>query len=172
MLRAVETIEKTLAESGATGLKDLLGEIAWALLGIDGGATGPLFGSLFLGMADATGGRDSVGADDLAAMLEAGLASVRKRTRAQLGDKTLLDALIPAVEALRGAAGRDADPNTGLREAAEAAERGAAATKDLQARFGRAKNIGERSVGHADPGATTVALIFRGFVEGLGPCRT
>jgi len=175
MLRAIERMEGVLAAAGTKGLKALLDEVGWALLGVDGGAVGPLFGSLFLGMAAAAEGKETIDAGGLAAMLEAGLAAVRKRTKAQVGDKTLLDALVPAVEAMRAAAECGADPDEALGRAADAACRGAESTKALVARFGRAKHVGEKSVGHADPGAMTVSLVFRGFAEGIGSharCRT
>jgi dihydroxyacetone kinase-like protein len=136
-------------------------------MGVDGGATGPLFGMLFMGMSDAVEGKEALESPDVAAAFEAGLASVQKQTKARVGDKTLIDALVPAVAALRAAADDGADPATALEAAAQAAAQGAESTKDLQARFGRARNIGEASKGYADPGATSVSLVFRGFAEAL-----
>ena len=114
-----------------------------------------------------TDGKDAIDVATLAAMFEAGLASVKTLTKAKPGDKTMIDALVPAVEAVQKAAGNGASITDALERGAQAAEEGAAATKDMQARFGRAKNIGEKSVGNADPGATSVSLIFKGFVEGV-----
>ncbi|MBN1417668.1 MAG: dihydroxyacetone kinase subunit L [Planctomycetes bacterium] len=167
MLRAIECMERVIADPGARGWKAILGDVGWALLGVDGGATGPLFGSFFLGMAEAAEERDAVDAGALAGIFEAGLAALRKRTKAQVGDKTMIDALVPAVAAMRQAVEGGADPAKALGQAAEAALRGAESTKAFPARFGRAKNVGEKSVGHADPGATTVSLVFRGFAEGI-----
>jgi len=135
---------------------------------VDGGATGPLLGMLFLGMSEAVEGKDALDAASTAAMFEAGLASLQKHTRAQPGDKTMIDALVPATAALRQAADEGADAAAALAAAAEAAHQGAQATADMQARFGRARSIGEASKGHPDPGATSMALIFRGFAEALG----
>ena len=168
MLRAMNALEKMIEASGSSDIKGLLYDAGWAVMGIDGGATGPLFGAFFMGMSEPAEGRDTLDADTLAAMFEAGLASVQKNTRAKVGDKTVIDALVPAVNAMRTASDEGRGVAEALALAAKAAEQGAASTRDLQARFGRAKNIGERSVGAQDPGAKSVSLIFRGFAEGLG----
>ncbi len=168
MSRAMTKAEEAI-EAEATGqLKALLTDIGWAIMGADGGATGPLFGMFFMGMADAVGEADALDAKALAEAFGAGLAALEKQTTARPGDKTLMDAIVPAVAALRESAEAGASPAEALAAAAEAAERGAEATKDLQARFGRAKNIKEASVGSADPGATSAALLFRGFAEACG----
>jgi len=167
MARAMAEIEDTAAQPAGDTIQSLLHDAGWALMGVDGGAAGPLFGTLLMSMAEAASGKESLDADALASLFEAGLAGVRKWTRAEVGDKTMLDALVPAVRALREAASAGADVPDALRAAAEAAETGAVETKDLQARFGRAKHIGEASIGTQDPGATSVSLMFRGFSEGV-----
>ena len=148
------------------GLKALLYDVGWAVLGADGGSTGPLFGMLFMGMSDALGEEEGLDPALLAAAFRSGLASVRAQTKAQPGDKTMIDALVPAVEALCAAAEGGAEAAEMLRLAAEAARAGAEATSALQARFGRARNIKEQSIGTQDPGATSVSLIFKGFLKG------
>ena len=167
MKRAMGAIEKAIVDSPARDLKGLLTDVGWAVLGVDGGSTGPLLGTFFTGMADAAGERASLDAAAAAEVFEAGLAGLRKQTKAQVGDKTMIDALVPAVEALRAAAGAGDGVAVAMAKAAEAAERGAASTTDLQAKFGRARNLGERSKGSPDPGATSASLIFRGFAEAL-----
>ena len=167
MVRATGCIEKAIADCGVPRIKDLLQGIGWAIMGVDGGATGPLFGTLFMSMADAAGPDDPLDVQGLATMFEAGLAGVRKRTKAQSGDKTMIDALVPAIDILRAAANAGADIPEAMGQAADAALKGAESTKTMQARFGRAKNIGEKSVGEQDPGATSVALMFRGFAQGV-----
>ena len=167
MVRGMGIVAKTIDESKGGDIKTLLSDIGWAVMGVDGGAAGPLFGSFFGGMSEPADGRDVIDAATLAAMFEAGLASVKTLTKAKPGDKTMIDALVPAVEAVQKAAGEGAGITDALERGAWAAEEGAAATKDMQARFGRAKNIGEKSVGNADPGATSVSLIFKGFIEGV-----
>jgi len=167
MLRAVTRLEQTLDGSSTAGMGNLLKEVGWAILGVDGGATGPLFGTFFMSASEAVGERDTLDAEGLASMLEAGLRGVRKRTQADVGDKTLMDALVPAVEAARGGDENDPDVLAVLRMVAEAAEDGAGSTEQLRARFGRAKNLGEGSVGSEDPGARSVALMFQGFLDGI-----
>ena len=167
MARAMGKAEQAIANAGSREPKSLLSDVGWAIMGVDGGATGPLLGTLFMGMADAVPDTGSLDASALAAAFEAGLAALQKQTRAKVGDKTMMDALVPAVEALRAAANAGSDPAAALAAAAAAAEQGAAATKELQARFGRARNIKERSIGSQDPGATSISLIFRAFADSV-----
>jgi len=167
MVRAMGLVERTLTECAAPDLKGMLNDVGWAVMGVDGGAAGPLTGALLMGMAEAAGDGRPLDAAGVAAMFEGGLAKVRTYSQAQVGDKTMLDALVPAVEALRAAAAAGDGAVAAMRKAAEAAEKGAASTKDMLARFGRARNLGERSRGFADPGATSISLIFRGFAEAL-----
>jgi phosphoenolpyruvate---glycerone phosphotransferase subunit DhaL len=171
MKRAMGNAEKAIDESAGAGLGDLLQNIAWAVMGTDGGATGPLFGTFFMGLSEGIGAVAVLDAPAVATAFESGLASIQKQTPAKLGDKTMLDALIPAVEALRKAAGEGQDVAAVLAQAAAAAEAGAAATKNLRARQGRARNLGDRSIGSQDPGATSVGLMFRGFAEALAAGR-
>lgn len=163
MARAMALVEKAIADCKKKDLKSLLNDVGWAVMGVDGGATGPLLGTFFLGMADAVAGKKPLDAKGLAALFEAGLAALQKQTKAQVGDKTLMDALIPAVAALRAAADAGQDVAASLAAAASAAEQGAISTKNFPAKFGRAKNLGERTLGHQDPGATSLSLIFKGF---------
>jgi dihydroxyacetone kinase-like protein len=163
MARAMGKAEAAIEAESTGQLKSLLLDIGWGIMGVDGGATGPLLGTLFMGMADAVGEAESLDASALADAFAAGLAALEKQTRARPGDKTLMDALVPAVTALRDTATAGGSPADALQAAAEAAEGGAEATKELQARFGRARNIKEASVGSPDPGATSMALLFRGF---------
>ncbi|MDI9385334.1 MAG: dihydroxyacetone kinase subunit DhaL [Verrucomicrobiota bacterium] len=167
MTRAMGQVEKAIEAAPAGDAKQLLADVGWGIMGVDGGATGPLFGSLFRGLADEVAPDGVQDAATMAAALEAGLQAVRKLTRAQVGDKTMIDALVPAVAAARAAADRGADLSTALEAVAAAAQAGAESTKTLAARFGRAKNLGERSAGEQDPGATSLSLLFRGFAEGV-----
>ena len=165
--RAMGIAEKVIEESEKQELKGLLKDVGWGVMGVDGGATGPLLGSFIMGLGNGIGEQDAIDCPTLAAMFEAGLAGVRRQSKAQIGDKTMMDALLPAVEAVRQAADGAKSIKEALREAAEAAEKGAVSTKKFQARFGRAKNLGDRTIGHQDPGATSLALIFQGFFEAL-----
>jgi len=167
MRRAMSEIEKTLATHSEARLHELIGQVGWELLSIDGGATGPLLGSFFLGIAEEVGERSSLDTRGLAGAFEAGGARVRKQSKAQAGDKTMLDALLPALIALRAAADAGKDPAQALGAAAEAAARGAEATRDWLPKFGKARFSGERTRGYPDPGATSLAMIFAGFSAGI-----
>jgi phosphoenolpyruvate---glycerone phosphotransferase subunit DhaL len=166
MVRAMANMEKAIEAASGNNLKSLLYDVGWGILGVDGGATGPLLGMFFMSMSDAVEGKDLLDAAGLATAFEAGLAGVRAQTKAQLGDKTMIDALIPAVETARKAADSQASLDQVLQQAVEAAAQGAAATREMQAKFGRARNIKEKSIGTQDPGATSVSLIFKGFLQG------
>jgi dihydroxyacetone kinase-like protein len=161
------------AEAAAKGdtsgkIADLLNKVGWDVMSVDGGSTSPLLGSFFIGLGEGAGGAAQLDAKAAAAMFEAGVAGLRQQTKAQPGDKTMVDALVPAVEALRAAANGGADVTAALRQAADAAARGAQATKEMVAKFGRARNLGDRTRGHADPGATSIAHIFTAFAEAAG----
>ena len=168
MLRVAGAIESTIEKQTGGEIKALLNDVGWAVLAVPGGSTGPLFGSLILGMSDGAGDGDALDCSGLAAVLEAGQAKLRKQTKAEEGDKTLIDALAPALRAVREAA----DSGKGIRDAlmagAAAAAAGAAATKDMKAKFGRARNLGDRVIGHVDPGATSISYVFAGLAEGAG----
>lgn len=128
-----------------------------------GGASGPLYGTFFLRMAPALGSGtadNGVSAADFATALRAGVDGVVQRGRAEAGDKTMYDALAPAVDALDSALASGAGLATALSTAAAAAEKGRDATESLLARKGRASYLGERSVGHVDPGAASAALLI------------
>jgi phosphoenolpyruvate---glycerone phosphotransferase subunit DhaL len=167
MLRAMNKVGDVITTYTTSDLKGLTYDIGWALLGIDGGSTGPLFGSLFMGMSEALEGKSSIDSETLAKMFESGLAAIQLQTKAQVGDKTMIDALVPAINALRTAADKHQDITAMLQAATKAAEDGALATKGMQARFGRAKHQGERTIGHQDPGATSTSLVFRGMLSKL-----
>jgi phosphoenolpyruvate---glycerone phosphotransferase subunit DhaL len=165
VLRAMEAATQAASANARADLKTLFSAVSWGIMSCDGGATGPLLGSFFLGLSEAVGEKTELDGAGLVAAFEAGLAKMRKQTRAQTGDKTMIDALLPALEALRAA-----DPAAGIEpallQAAEAAAKGANATKAMRARFGRARNLGDRVIGHLDPGAVSVSLILKGFHEG------
>ncbi|MBA6434264.1 dihydroxyacetone kinase subunit L [Streptomyces sp. GMR22] len=123
-----------------------------------GGASGPLYGTLLRRAGKALGDAEQITPQQLADALRAGVDAVAQLGGAAAGDKTMLDALLPAVEALGGGTGSFA-------AAGEAAEKGALATVPMLARKGRASYLGERSVGHQDPGATSSALIISALAE-------
>ena len=167
MSRAMEKMGEVIDATPNQQISPMLNDIAWALMGIDGGAAGPLYGSIFLGMADATIGKDTLTSTDVAAMFEGGLASIQQQTPAREGDKTLLDAFIPAIRSLRSESAQGTSLIDMMQQAALAAREGSEATRNYPARFGRAKFQGDRTIGTPDPGSVSMALVFEGFVEGL-----
>jgi dihydroxyacetone kinase-like protein len=139
----------------------LLKTVGMTLVSTVGGAGGPLYGTLFLQMGMATAGKAELSAEDWQGALEAGLAGVQMRGKAEPGDKTLVFVLVPARDALSAAIADGAAFDEALRRSAEAAEDGMKATIPLVARKGRASYLGERSAGHQDPGATSTYLLLK-----------
>jgi dihydroxyacetone kinase-like protein len=142
--------------------------VAMALISTVGGASGPLYGTFFLRAAGPAAGKAALPAAELAGSFEAGLKGVVERGKAAAGDKTMVDALAPAVAALSqaAAAGPAASPLlTILSRAVDAARAGADATVPLVARKGRASYLGERSAGHMDPGAASAVLLFEALAR-------
>jgi phosphoenolpyruvate---glycerone phosphotransferase subunit DhaL len=159
MRKAIEKLDGAdQADPGA-----VLKTVAMALVSSVGGAAGPLYGTLFLQMGGALGSEPDVDLSRLAGAWRKGLEGVQMRGKAQPGDKTMVDALIPAVEALEAAPDLDA----GLRAAQQAAEQGMKATTPLVARKGRASYLGERSKDHQDPGATSTYYLFKSAADTL-----
>ena len=167
MLRAAEQMEDWTDSSSTQNLTDSLKAAGWRVLGVDGGASSSLLGTFFAGMGDVVLAGDAMDCNDLAQSLQAGLRAVSRQTKARGGDKTMMDALVPAVDAVSAAAAAGKSIPEALDDAALAAKMGAESTRDMVARYGRARSLGERTRGHVDAGATTIALIFKGFREGL-----
>jgi dihydroxyacetone kinase-like protein len=166
MLRAMEAVEKTVNENTGTDITALFSKVAWAVMSVDAGSIGPLLGTFFKGLSEGATGQNEFDGVGLTALVEAGTMKLQMLSRAQIGDKTMMDAFLPALAALKVA-----DPaqgiKTALQQAAAAAAQGAEATKTMRAKFGRARNLGERSLGAVDPGAMSVALLFEGFCAAL-----
>lgn len=139
----------------------LFSKVGMTLVSTVGGASGPLFGTFFLRLGSSLGDTKEASPEQLAAALRAGLEGVVARGKAEAGDKTMYDALAPAVDALDAALAAGQNLETALAAAAQAAADGRDATTPMLARKGRASYLGERSVGHQDPGATTVALLLQ-----------
>ncbi len=139
--------------------------VGMALLSSVGGAAGPLYGTFFLELGKQLAGRTTVSAQEWATALRTAVATVATRGQAQVGDKTMIDALAPAVEELERALAEGVSLAAAMQRAAAAAAEGMRATIPLQARRGRASYLGERSVGHQDPGATSSALLLTAAAE-------
>jgi dihydroxyacetone kinase-like protein len=147
----------------------LLKAVGMTLVSTVGGAGGPLYGTLFLQMGMATAGKSELEPGDWAAALEAAVSGVQMRGKAEPGDKTMIDALIPARDAFTTAVADGASFDDALRRSADAAEEGMRATVPLVAKKGRASYLGERSAGHQDPGATSSQLLLKTAAEILAP---
>ena len=159
MRKALDKLDETDQSDASAVLRT----VAMALVSSVGGAAGPLYGTLFLQMSTALAGKNDIDLDAYAAAWRKALEGVQARGKAEAGDKTMIDALIPGVEALEQAS----DLDSGLREAAAAAERGMRDTIPLVARKGRASYLGERSQDHQDPGATSTYYLYQAAAEAL-----
>jgi dihydroxyacetone kinase-like protein len=165
MSRGFAAVEKKLQGASIPDIAALFKLVGMTLLSTVGGAAGPLYGGFFLELGKSATGKATLTAADLQAILTNGLADIQRRGKAQPGDKTMVDALSPAVIALQSAA--DGDLGSALQRAAAAAKEGADRTVPLQARKGRASYLGERSIGHQDPGATSCWLLLKALAEVL-----
>ena len=163
MQRALEKVAaEPAADPGA-----LLKTVAMTLISSVGGAAGPLYGTLFLQLGGGLTDHPAGDVTSYAAAWRRALDGVQSRGKAQAGDKTMVDAMIPAVEALEQAADTGAELDAALHAAADAAREGMLATVPLVARRGRASYLGERSAGHQDPGATSTHYLFESAAEAL-----
>jgi dihydroxyacetone kinase-like protein len=145
---------------------DAFKHVGMTLVSTVGGASGPLYGTFFLRFAAAAGAVPEVDSAQFAAAMRAGLDGIVARGKAEPEDKTMFDALAPAVQSLE--AGVSGSFGDALRSAADAADKGRDATIEMLARKGRASYLGERSIGHQDPGATSAALLVRAAAATLG----
>lgn len=157
------------AIAGVDGLSALCKKAGMTLVSSVGGASGPLFGTLFLKLAGTLGDGDEADNQQLAEGLRAGVEGIATRGRSKLGEKTMLDALIPAVDALEQSLGDGESLDAALNEAAKAARAGREKTTDMVATKGRASYLGERSKGHQDPGATSAAYLIESLASAVDP---
>ncbi len=141
-------------------MSDTMRTVAMALISKTGGASGPLYGTLFMDAGKTTAEHEELGTPEVAALFRAGLDGVQRRGKAEPNDKTMVDALLPAVEALEAAADNGTPLSEAIQQAADAAKKGMEATTPLEARKGRASYLGERSKGHQDPGATSTYYLL------------
>lgn len=168
MDRGFQAVAAKLADLGDDATpSDLLKAAASTLISTVGGAAGPLYGTAFLKAAGAVKDKVELEAQDLVSLLTAARDGIVLRGKAEVGDKTMVDAWSPAVDAAAAAAEAGRSPAEVLSAAADAAEKGAADTDELVARKGRASYLGERAVGHRDPGAQSTALILRAAADAV-----
>jgi phosphoenolpyruvate---glycerone phosphotransferase subunit DhaL len=168
MDRGMTAVVDALADAPPAGPGALLKQAGMTLVRTVGGASGPLYGTFFLRMATAIGDdTDPVPPEAFAKAFRAGLEGIVARGKAEAGDKTMFDALAPAVDALESGLAQGRGFATALSAASDAADAGRDATIPLHARKGRASYLGERSVGHQDPGATSAALLMAAAAQVL-----
>ena len=161
MNRGFSKVQEELGKTSPADIAAVLKTVAMTLIKTVGGASGPLYGTFFLRAATTCAGKELLETADVAEFWQAGLEGVLQRGKAELGDKTMVDALTPAVEAMKQAVADGSDLTTTLKKGVVAAEDGMKKTIPLQAKKGRASYLGERSVGHQDPGATSSYLMLK-----------
>ena len=165
MDRGFQAVLKKLTEVADKDIGAIFKAVGMALVSTVGGAGGPLYGTFFLQAGASTAGKTELGLSDWTAALEAAVNGVILRGKGLPGDKTMLDALLPAVESLKKSAGSGEGFAPALQASAEAARQGMLATIPLVARKGRASYLGERSAGHQDPGATSSYLLLKAATD-------
>lgn len=165
MDRGFQAVMSKMPELADKDIGTIFKTVGMTLLSTVGGAGGPLYGTLFLQAGMKTTGKVEMTLEDWINALEAGINGVIMRGKAELGDKTMVDALVPALNALKQAAENGSKVGEALERCARAAEEGMKATIPLVARKGRASYLGERSAGHQDPGATSSYLMLKAAAE-------
>jgi len=166
MVRIVDKAEAAIETKGFGDFAALFKAMGMGAMSAGGGSAGPLMGQFFMGLANGipadTSAMDTAA---IAKLMEAGYLGMFKFSKAEVGARTMMDALKPGVDALLAAAEAGKDLETALAEARDAAIAGAKATEQMLAKFGRARNLGDRVLGSADPGATSWSFIFTGLCE-------
>ena len=167
MSRGFGKVMEKLPSVVDTDIGTILKTIGMTLMSSVGGASGPLYGTFYMRAGTSAAAKQELSGDDLFNLLQAGVDGVVQRGRAQLQDKTMYDAWVPALAALRAGLDNGQTIVTAMGETVAAAERGRNDTIPLQARKGRASYLGERSIGHQDPGATSTHLILKALLDVL-----
>ncbi|MCI6086756.1 dihydroxyacetone kinase subunit DhaL [Selenomonas sp.] len=167
LARGFAAVEKKLPELADKDIGAILKGVGMALVSSVGGASGPLYGTAYMKAGAAMKGKTELTPDDLAAAFDAAIGGVQMRGKAHEGEKTMLDAQIPASKAYKDALAAGKDVKAALGEAVEAARKGVEYTKTILATKGRASYLGERSIGHQDPGATSSLMILEELEKAL-----
>ena len=167
MERGFQSVIQKMPDWQGAEIGGILKSVGMTLMSSVGGASGPLYGTFFLRGGMAVASSQELADEDLLKMLSAGVEGILQRGRPLLGDKTMYDALAPALEALGSSLGNGEEAVTALGKAVRAAEAGMLATIPIQARKGRASYLGERSIGHQDPGATSAYLILKALLDAV-----
>jgi phosphoenolpyruvate---glycerone phosphotransferase subunit DhaL len=167
MDRGFKKVMKQLPQVSDQDIGSILKAVSMTLISSVGGASGPLYGSWFLRASSVVGGKQELDEEDMLHLMEAGLDGVIGRGKAQLGDKTMVDVLNPAVDAFGRAVVSGKDMLEAMEQAVNAAEQAMKDTKSMQAKKGRASYLGERSLGHQDPGATSCYFMLKSLFKTL-----
>jgi dihydroxyacetone kinase-like protein len=165
MNRGFQKVASQLPGVADTDIGSILKTVSMTLISSVGGASGPLYGTMFLRASTAVAGKSELTDEDMVGLLQAAVDGVVQRGKANLGDKTMLDALSPASDALRQAVANGASTQEALEQAVAAAGQGMKDTIGLVAKKGRASYLGDRSANHQDPGATSAYLILKTLLE-------
>lgn len=165
MYRGFTNLKQQLESSSEDDVGKVMNKAGLAIMSSVGGASGAVFGALFNTAGMRLKGKKEVGLKELADAFETSLNMIMKLGGAKPGDKTMVDALYPAVEALQNAAASGASLKEAFKRAADAAQKGAESTKDMIAKKGKASYLGDKTLGYMDPGAAAVALIFKSIAE-------
>lgn len=161
MARGFKEVEKKLADLSGKDIGSILKAVGMSLVSTVGGASGPLYGTAFMKAGAAVGEKNEMDGNDFIAALEAAIGGIEMRGKAHEGEKTMLDALIPALNAIKKSYEENNDFKAALTSGVDAAEKGVEYTKTIIATKGRASYLGERSLGHQDPGATSSCLMLK-----------
>jgi dihydroxyacetone kinase-like protein len=167
MNRGFQKVTENLADHSDSDIKNILSMVAKTLISSVGGAAGPLYGTLFLKGAGSLDASDEISDSDLLHFWEEGIKGVQARGRAEAGDKTMIDSLLPALETLKQSIGNNVEIAKALEKAAQSAKKGMEETIPLIAKKGRASYLGERSKGHQDPGATSSYYLVSALAEAV-----
>jgi dihydroxyacetone kinase-like protein len=167
MNRGFRKVVSQLPSVADKDIGSILKTVSMTLISNVGGASGPLYGTMFLRLSTVTTGKQNLNAQDMVAFFQAAIDGIVQRGKANLGDKTMLDALSPAADAFKQAINGGDNTLEALQQAVAAAEDGMQSTVPLVAKKGRASYLGERSRGHLDPGATSTYLLLKTLLETL-----
>jgi dihydroxyacetone kinase-like protein len=163
--RGFSAVQAELTANPPADIRTAFSNVATVLIKTMGGSSGPLLGTFFLRAGAACAGKSELAAADVVALFQAGVEGLQQRGKAERGDKTMMDAWFPAVDAMKSALEAGGGLSEVLSQGTAAAESGAQATTNMQARKGRGSYLGERSVGHPDPGAVSVHLLLKAAAD-------
>ena len=164
LARGFKKLKEKLETESFESRSELFKLTAMTLISNVGGASGPLYGTAFLNISKVIS-ENELSLDDLIDISEEAIAGIQKRGKAEAGEKTMLDTIIPAAESLKNSRANNLDLNTALNNCLQVAAEGMENTIEMQATKGRASYLGERSIGHQDPGATSAYLMIKTFIE-------